>query len=1247
MCLMPNQPIDALAGARYALEGKVVTMDAGFTVLDSGVVYVDANRIAAVQPAAAPAPAGFEDAPLIHTGGTIYPGLIELHNHLSYNVLPLWIVPKLFDHRGQWSDHDEKKQLVSKPMAVLGKTPRFVPAIVRYVEAKCLVAGVTTSQGVTLFSKPGITKFYRGLVRNVEDTDGEGLPEATSKIPDVTDAADFLDKLEKDETAGRCRLLHLAEGRDGAHKHFEALQLPSGEWAINPALAGIHCVPLTAQDYQVMKERGASLVWSPLSNLLLYGQTADVQAAKQAGVPIALGADWSPSGSKNLLCELKVAHLVSEALGGVFTLPELLAMATIDAARILNWDGALGSLEAGKRADLIVVRRRAGDPYQRLLEARESSITLVVIDGVPRYGEKRLMDPFGDGFEALDVGGASRFLNLREETANPVVGELTLEGAADLLRQGLMSLEELAKPLDDPNSALAALAGLRRSFEDPGEVLDALAGLGFSPQATAAFEATDPDLFAGPLYFLELDQDDLEGEFLRPHLLHPVTGEMTGFPSPVEAAKPLSEWLAGVQIELDPLTVVDDDHYFLRLALQPNLPDYLKAKLPPFYGVDPLPEDASYLKELHPTVQPQFATTVPLSTFVHTAGRLSLDDRKRIVEQAQVLFEEVYVHLPLKQAMHAINPTQRLRLLQHRLEHQSADDLPPEMEFHNEMTAIFTSTRDLHTNYLLPSPFREKTIFLPFMIEEYFEHGEPRYLVSKVVGALDPPSFQEGVEVLYWNGVPIRRAIALNADRQAGSNAAARHAQGLDSLTIRPMIRVMPPDEEWVTVRYRAPDDQELEATFNWLVFTPDPGGGGIDPDADDVGAALLGFDLQTDAIHQVKKILYAPKAIEAERQIAEYKVVYAAPPMGMDTSMPTVFRVKEVDTSAGTFGYIRIFTFNVLDADAFVSEFIRLASKLPQNGLIVDVRGNGGGLIYAAERLLQVLTPQRIDPEPAQFINTPLTLSLCLRHDPSPLWTDFDLATWVPSIDQAVQTGATYSRGFPITSPGSCNRIGQTYHGPVVLITDALCYSACDMFAAGFQDHRIGRILGTSGNTGAGGANVWTHSLLQRLMDVPEDPAAPGSPSPFETLPEGAGMRAAVRRTLRVKERAGIPVEDLGIVPNDPYQMTRDDLLQGNRDLIEAAGKILDTMPCYRLDIQIESLQGTTLTATITTENFSRLDVYLDGRPRASLDVVDGAQSLVLDLPAPLAPGGTMVLELKGYRDGELVARRRVTLAE
>src|SRR4051812_28438221 len=96
-----------LAGPKLALAGRVVTMDPGFAVLARGTIYIDAGRIVAVTDAAGSpppkAPPGFEHVKPVDVGGTIFPGLIELHNHLSYNALRLWDVPKKFANRDQWS----------------------------------------------------------------------------------------------------------------------------------------------------------------------------------------------------------------------------------------------------------------------------------------------------------------------------------------------------------------------------------------------------------------------------------------------------------------------------------------------------------------------------------------------------------------------------------------------------------------------------------------------------------------------------------------------------------------------------------------------------------------------------------------------------------------------------------------------------------------------------------------------------------------------------------------------------------------------------------------------------------------------------------------------------------------------------------------------------------------------------------------------------------------------------------------
>src|ERR1041385_2683471 len=226
---------------------------------------------------------------------------------------------------------------------------------------------------------------------------------------------------------------------------------------------------------------------------------------------------------------------------------------------------------------------------------------------------------------------------------------------------------------------------------------------------------------------------------------------------------------------------------------------------------------------------------MPLAKFLKSAERkscLSRRERLRIIDQVLVVLEMNYVHLRLKQAMHAINPIQRLKLLKFRLETEGSE-MEPVMQFHKRMLEIFASLRDVHTSYFLPKPFSDQIAFLPFLVEQYFESDGKRgrvekFLVSRVLdqilqteSATDSSAafFQPGVEALYWNGVPIRRAIELNGESQAGSNPEARLARGLDNLTVRPIDTSLPPDEKWVDITYKTPAGEPLTLRLEWLVY--------------------------------------------------------------------------------------------------------------------------------------------------------------------------------------------------------------------------------------------------------------------------------------------------------------------------------------------------------------------------------------------------------------------------------------------
>ena len=160
--------------------------------------------------------------------------------------------------------------------------------------------------------------------------------------------------------------------------------------------------------------------------------------------------------------------------------------------------------------------------------------------------------------------------------------------------------------------------------------------------------------------------------------------------------------------------------------------------------------------------------TQTLDAFLATVGQLTAAEREQIIDQALAMIDNVYVHLPLKRAMYAVDPGQELRLLRQR--HAALS----ERAFHDAMISIYTHLRDLHTNYVLPDPYNARVAFVPFRIEQCNENGDRHYIVTQVAQAVADPSFQPGVRVTHWNNVPIDRAVEVNAEREAGSNQIGR-----------------------------------------------------------------------------------------------------------------------------------------------------------------------------------------------------------------------------------------------------------------------------------------------------------------------------------------------------------------------------------------------------------------------------------------------------------------------------------------
>lgn len=424
-----------------------------------------------------------------------------------------------------------------------------------------------------------------------------------------------------------------------------------------------------------------------------------------------------------------------------------------------------------------------------------------------------------------------------------------------------------------------------------------------------------------------------------------------------------------------------------------------------------------------------------------------------VADAAIKIVEEFYPHERQKSYRYHYETVMALKSLRSELKQGEID----RETFSSRMFRIFSRLRDNHTRYRVNKSFNagKKTetmgpFRIPCSIEKVYSRGKAEYVVSHI----DPESsvpleagFEVGARVTHWNDVPIEEAVQMNASNYWGATEEAFLAQGLRYLTLRPTDLSRPPAEDKVRIRYKSSGSSKVrEHIFRWKSaadeVTESPLIG--PPDAPDMGLDEVAFGSQQVQKQHRRELDYSQFDHIKDRDnylIADYL------------------------HKKGRLTYVRIWNFNTHDPNGFARSFTDDLADRPKNGLILDIRGNPGGAIKAAELLLQLLTPKQITPTRFQFANTDSIRNLISstktlkdwRHDPVDLLSE------------------SHTLARPLYGAEKINNIGQIFYGPVVLIIDALTYSAADMFAASFQDHKIGKIIGVDHRTGGGGSNVWS----------------------------------------------------------------------------------------------------------------------------------------------------------------------------
>lgn len=399
-------------GSGIALGGLIITPDGA----RRGWVRIDGDTIAGIT---SRKPVGVD---MIQTGGVILPGLLDLHGHPEFNVFAPWEPPRSYVNRYSWRASKPYRELVRDPQnAMIPKLPTGTQ--LRYAEIRALVGGVTAIQGASRTTQAST----ESMVRKVDGmVFGQHRARAAIDLPSSLTSRGgpqmikVLDAIAAGEVDAY--YLHLAEGMRDNERSAQEFDHLVELGALTDATVIIHGTAMSRKQLADAKDAGAKLVWSPQSNLRLYGETTRIVDALEVGLPVALGADWLPSGSLSLLAELKVARQELKNQQHPLSAKDLVTMVTAGAAEIAGLSEHLGALEVGRPADLVVMARQDSDAYESVCVSTPADVELVMLGGNVVYGRHDWVttltsdtdgteDSAGPGFELVLAWGRQMLLD--------------------------------------------------------------------------------------------------------------------------------------------------------------------------------------------------------------------------------------------------------------------------------------------------------------------------------------------------------------------------------------------------------------------------------------------------------------------------------------------------------------------------------------------------------------------------------------------------------------------------------------------------------------------------------------------------------------------------------------------------------------------------------------------------------------------------------------------------------------------
>jgi 5-methylthioadenosine/S-adenosylhomocysteine deaminase len=408
--------------------GIVVTVDGARNIYDPGAVAIDGTTIVAVGPAAEIA-ARFNAAEQINTVGSIViPGLINTHGHAPMVLyrgladdlrLQEWLEKYIFPAEARTVSREMVRagtRLAALEMIQSGTTAYadmyyFEEEIARVTKA----AGMRGVLGQTIIQFPvADAKTPQEALARAEAfikefaKDDLIVPAVAPHAPYTLDAKDLLASRALATKYGVPVIIHVAETEaelNNSQKAHSGMSPVAYLQSINfwgPRTLANHMVWADAADITLLASHGIGVSHNPESNMKLASGIAPVPELRAAGVTVGLGTDGAASNNDlDMFDAMRFAALLHKVkTGDPRALPAtaVLEMATVHGAKALGLEKQIGSVEVGKRADLVVVSTSSArmtpmyDPISHLVyAARGEDVRTVMVNGRVLMRDRKML----------------------------------------------------------------------------------------------------------------------------------------------------------------------------------------------------------------------------------------------------------------------------------------------------------------------------------------------------------------------------------------------------------------------------------------------------------------------------------------------------------------------------------------------------------------------------------------------------------------------------------------------------------------------------------------------------------------------------------------------------------------------------------------------------------------------------------------------------------------------------------------